>query len=267
MRRAMSEEPRKDMKTNAEGAASAPPDAAEAKAPVKGGDAAQEAAQAGGKDEDEKKDKKKDKDGKKDKDKKGKDGKKDEDKKGKDKDAGEEKAPARPFKIPEAAILAATIVASLTVGSLLGGMLIAPKVIAARNARPAAPARTEEAEGGDGAQEDEGGKGKGKKGEGEKSAVYSIDNIVVNPAGSAGTRFLMASVAFEMTDEKAVAALREKEIQVRDAVITTLECQTLEMLSAPGSREGIKRQLAVAIKPLVPGHQKLRVYLPQFVLQ
>jgi flagellar FliL protein len=256
MRRAMSEEPRKDVKTNAEGAASAPPDAAEAKAPVKGGDAAQEAAQAGGKDEDKKKDKKKDKDGK-----------KDEDKKGKDKDAGEEKAPARPFKVPEAAILAATIVASLTVGSLLGGMLIAPKVIAARNARPAAPARTEEAEGGDGAQEDEGGKGNGKKGEGAKAVVYSIDNIVVNPAGSAGTRFLMASVAFEVPDEKAAAALREKEIQVRDAVISTLECQTLEMLSAPGSREGIKRQLAIAIKPLVPGHQKLRVYLPQFVLQ
>jgi flagellar FliL protein len=89
----------------------------------------------------------------------------------------------------------------------------------------------------------------------------------VNPAGSAGTRFLMASVAFELSDEKVAAALQEQEVQVRDAVITALESQTLEMLTAPGSRAAIKRQLAATIQPLVPGHQPLRVYLPQFVIQ
>ncbi len=253
----MSEEPKKDPKPTADGAAGAAPGAADAKAPAKGGAAAQEAETAAGKDEDKKKNEEKKKD-------KGKD--KDKDKK-KGKESGEEKAPAKPFKIPEPALLAATIVAALTVGSLLGGLLIAPKVIAARNARPAAPARTEAAEEGGGAPEAEGKKGGGKKGEGEKSAVYSIDNIVVNPAGSAGTRFLMASVAFELPDEKAVELLREKEVQIRDAVIATLESQTLEMLAAPGSREVIKRQLAVAVKSFVPGHRQLRVYLPQFVLQ
>ena len=258
----MSEEPKKDAKTTAEGAASAAPGAAGAKAPAKGGDAVQEAEKAAGKDEDkqEDKDKKEDKD-----EKQHKDGKKDKEKKGKD--SGGEKAPAQPFNLPESAILAAVIVVSLTAGSLLGTLLIAPQVIAARNARFATPARAEKAEGSVGAQEGEGQKGDQKKGRGEKSAVYRIDNIVVNPAGSAGTRFLMASVALELSDEKAVAALREKEVQIRDAVITTLESQTLEMLSAPGSREGIKRQLAVAVRPLVPGRQQLRVYLPQFVLQ
>jgi flagellar basal body-associated protein FliL len=287
----MSEEPKKDLKTTAEAAASAAPGAAEAVAPVIGVDAAQAAEKASGKDEGKKKnedknkqkeeekkkkeeekkkgnnkdkDKDKDKDEKKDKG-TDKDEKKDKEKKGKD--SGEKKALALPFEITESAILAVAIVVSLTAGSLLGCLLIAPKVIAARNAQPAAPARAERAEGGGEAQEGEGKKGEGKKGEGEKSAVFSIDNIVVNPAGSAGTRFLMASVAFELSDEKAVEALREKEVQIRDAVITTLESQTLEMLAAPGSRDGIKRQLAVAIKPLVPGRKQLRVYLPQFVLQ
>jgi len=258
----MSEEPKKDAKTTAEGAASAAPGAAGAKAPAKGGDAVQEAEKAAGKDEDkqEDKDKKEDKD-----EKQHKDGKKDKEKKGKD--SGGEKAPAQPFNLPESAILAAVIVVSLTAGSLLGTLLIAPQVIAARNARPAAPAV--EAGGGGQAQEGRGKEAEGnrKRGKVEKPAVYRIDNIVVNPAGSAGTRFLMASVALELSDEKAVAALREKEVQIRDAVITTLESQTLEMLSAPGSREGIKRQLAVAVRPLVPGRQQLRVYLPQFVLQ
>jgi flagellar basal body-associated protein FliL len=276
----MSEEPKKDVKTTAEGAASAAPGAAEAQASASSGAAAQEAEKVAGKDEGKKKDedknRKKEDEKKKDKNKdksEKKDEKKDKDKdEKKGKDSGEKQAPGLPFNIPESAILAAAIVVSLTAGSLLGCLLIAPRVIAARNAQPAAPARAEKAEGGGEAQESEGKKGEGKKGEGkkgegEKSAVFSIDNIVVNPAGSAGTRFLMASVAFELPDEKAVEALREKEVQIRDAVITTLESQTLEMLAAPGSREGIKRQLAIAIKPLVPGQKQPRVYLPQFVLQ
>jgi flagellar protein FliL len=282
----MSEESKKDVKTTAEGAAGAAPGAAEVEAPGSSVDATQEAERVSGKDEgkkkDEEKNKKKEEERKKAEEKKkgkgkhkDKDEKKDKDsdeneekaegKKGKD--PGEKKAPGLPFKIPESAILAATIVASLTAGSLLGGLFIAPKVIAARNAQPATPARVEKTEGGGEVQESEGKESEGKKGEKEKSAVFSIDNIVVNPAGSAGTRFLMASVAFELSDEKAVAALREQEVQIRDAVITTLESQTLEMLAAPGSREGIKRQLAVAVKPLVPGHRQVRVYLPQFVLQ
>ena len=232
----MSEEPRKNAKPTAEGVAATPP--ADAKATARSGEEAEKPA---GKDEG----------GKQAKEKKG-------------KDAGEEMAPARPFKLPEPAILAAVIVIALAAGSLLGILVIAPRVVAARNARPAVAAKTED---GGAAKEGEGKQDEGKKGAEEKSAVYSIDNIVVNPAGSAGTRFLMASVAFELPNEKAVAALREKEVQIRDAVITTLESQTLEMLSAPGSREGIKRQLAIAVRPLVPGHQPVRVYLPQFVLQ
>ena len=231
------------------------PSKAGAKAPAKGGDTPPE------KDKDEKKDKDKDKDKdeKKGKDKgEKKDEKKDKDKKGKDGEG--EKAPAQPFKLPESAILAAVIVAALTIGSLLGSLLIAPRVIAARNAQPAAPARAP-----DGGEETR--ESGPKKNAQEKPAVYRIDNIVVNPAGSAGARFLMASVAFELPDEKTASALREREVEVRDAVIATFESQTLEMLAAPGARDGLNQKLAGAVGPLVPGKRRPRGYLPQFVIQ
>lgn len=254
----MSEEPRNDAKTIVQGTADAAPAAAGAKAPAKGGDAPPEKDKAPAKDEEknEKKDKeeKSDKDEKRSKDEK--QGK--EEKKGKDGEG--EKAPAQPFRIPESAILAAVIVASLTVGSLLGSLLIAPRVIAARNAQPAAPARAPEG----GGEPRESGSPKDSK---AKPVVYRIDNIVVNPAGSAGARFLMASVAFELPDEKTATGLREREAEVRDAVIATFESQTLEMLAAPGARDGLKQNLAVVVGSLVPGKRRPRVYLPQFVIQ
>jgi flagellar protein FliL len=239
----MTDEPKKDAKTSAEGAAGGAAAGPATKAPTRGEDVAQEAEEAAGKDE--KKGRKKGKEAKQE-----------------AAAGGEEKAPRKPFKIPEVAVLAAIVVVALAAGSVLGMLLIAPRVIVARNAAVVAQAHAGKTH-----EEGEKGEGKGKKGEGEKSAIYSIENIIVNPAGSAGSRFLMASVAFELADEKEVEELRGKEVQVRDAVITTLEGQSLDMLSAPGAREGIKRRIAAAVKPLVPGRRPPRVYLPQFVLQ
>lgn len=242
----MTDEPRKEAKTTAEGAAGGAAAPAGKTPPQE--DAARGADEAAGKDEkQEKKAKKKDKDAK--------------------PEAGPAKAPAKPFKVPEVAILAAVVVVALAAGALLGTLVLAPRVIAARDARPAAKPHAEAPEAEASGHEAPAGE-HGKKGaHGGGATVYSVDNIIVNPAGSAGTRFLMASVAFELPDEKAAEELRAKEVMIRDAVITTLESQTLEMLAVPGARDGIKRQIAATVKPLVPGQRTLRVYLPQFVLQ
>jgi flagellar FliL protein len=97
--------------------------------------------------------------------------------------------------------------------------------------------------------------------------VFKVENIIVNPAGCEGTRFLMASVAFELPDEKVEARLRDHDFMVRDAVIGVLENQPLEALTRAGARDSLKRQLAEAILPLAGRHLRLRVFLPQFVIQ
>ena len=230
------------------GEAAAARDASKAKDPGKDKDAGKPGADAEGKDKGKDKDKSKDKVPEKD---KGKDAVK-----GGDKDAGEkkEKAPRKPFRIPEPALLAAVVVAGLVLGGLVGDLLLAPPLVAARNARALAPPPAPRPRA-------------AKKGEREKPAVYRVDNIVVNPAGSAGSRFVMATVAFELPDEKAVEALRDRDVELRDAVITTFESQTLEMLAAPGAREALKRRLLVATKPMLGDIEPVRIYLPQYVIQ
>jgi len=226
------------------GEAAAARDASKAKDPGKDKDAGKPGADAEGKDKDKSKDKVPEKD-------KGKDAVK-----GGDKDAGEkkEKAPRKPFRIPEPALLAAVVVAGIVLGGLVGDLLLAPPLVAARNARALAPPPAPRPRA-------------AKKGEREKPAVYRVDNIVVNPAGSAGSRFVMATVAFELADEKAVEALRERDVELRDAVIATFESMTMEMLAAPGAREALKRRLLTATAPMLGDAQHVRIYLPQFVIQ
>lgn len=113
----------------------------------------------------------------------------------------------------------------------------------------------------------ESGKGHGGGKEGEKGSFLEIDNVVVNPSGSEGVHFLMASVTIELADKKAEEALRSQEHVVRDLVVNLLSNHTLEDFSRPGARESIKAEIARSVAPLVEGQGRVDVYLPQFVVQ
>jgi flagellar protein FliL len=157
---------------------------------------------------------------------------------------------------PKPVILIAVIAVAALAG-VGGGIVLAP-----RFAPAAAHASADAAEHGE-EEEAEGGGGHG----GGAGKIFRLDNLIVNPAGSEGTRFLMTSVAFELESESAEAKLRAREVQVRDLVISRLESQTMATLTQPFARDSIKRQLAEAVMTVVGPRATVRVYLPQFVIQ
>ena len=144
----------------------------------------------------------------------------------------------------------------LVAGVGIGLFVVGPKLSGGAS-KPAEEAAAGESE--------SGGEGHGKEPKGEGRLVR-VDNVVVNPAGSEGLRFLMVSVAFELHDEAAEAKLSSNEVQVRDAVTGVFEKQTMAQLTQPGARDSLKKELANAMHPII-GSAKVRVYLPQFVIQ
>jgi len=150
-------------------------------------------------------------------------------------------------------LMIGVVVGALAIGGAVGGFLVGPRIISARSA--SAPTRSSEHPSG------------GKQDPHKKPALFKLDNLIVNPAGSQGTRFLMATVAIELPNDNLEEQLRDNEIQVRDRVTSILENQTLEMLTRPGARDSLRLQLAVALKPMAPGAAWVRVYLPQLVIQ
>jgi flagellar protein FliL len=179
-------------------------------------------------------------------------------------DESKDKAEAKPAAKPKPAlplhllIPAGAGLVAAALGIALGLLVVGPRVVALRPGAPAA-----NAEPGGGHEGGHGGKGK----EGAKAAVFRLDNLIVNPAGSGGTRFLLASVAIEVPDDRYQARLRDRDFQVRDAVIAVLERQTLESVTSPGARDSIKVRLGQALAPMIGAGVPVQVYLPQFVLQ
>ena len=142
-------------------------------------------------------------------------------------------------------------VGGLVVGLAAGFLGVGP--VLAKN-KGAAPAKVE-------AKADE------KGGEKSGAVVWPLENLVLNPAGSNGARFLMVNATFELKDEAAKEAAKEKEAEARDIVLALLGKKTMEQLADISQRDQIKKEVLAAVGPLFPKGVVTKVFFPQFVIQ
>jgi flagellar FliL protein len=125
----------------------------------------------------------------------------------------------------------------------------------------------EAAEGDDAEGGDEAKGGHGKEGAAVGAPVYTLDNLVLNPAESGGTRFLLLSISFEMKTQESHDALKARDAELRDLILATLGSKTVEQLSDVAARDSLKLDLKAAAAKMLKKKQVVRVYFPQFVIQ
>ena len=99
------------------------------------------------------------------------------------------------------------------------------------------------------------------------AAVHIIDNLVLNPAGSGGMRFLLATIGVQMSDAAAKEAIRRREVEARDVVLNVLGTKKVEDLSDIANRETYKQEIKSALGKLFGPESVKAVYFSQFVIQ
>lgn len=99
------------------------------------------------------------------------------------------------------------------------------------------------------------------------SRIYTIDDIVINPAGTGGSRFLSASIGFELESEAVVMEFRAREPMIRDALITILSSKTVAQLTDARQKEITRYQIKKRVAELMKTEQLAGVYYTDFVLQ
>jgi len=97
--------------------------------------------------------------------------------------------------------------------------------------------------------------------------THALENLVLNPAGSGGTRFLMVTATFELKDGATEQLMKDHEAEIRDRVLSLLGRKTVDELTATADREEIKKQVLAVVTPLFPKGSVLKVFFPQFVIQ
>ncbi len=99
------------------------------------------------------------------------------------------------------------------------------------------------------------------------SVVYAIKDIVVNPAGTGGSRFLSVSFGFELESPDLAHEFESREIVVRDALITILSSKTVTQLTDARQKEIMRYQIKKRISRLLETDELAAVYYTDFVLQ
>lgn len=159
--------------------------------------------------------------------------------------------------------IALAAVAALLAGGLSGAFVAGP--LLAERAAPPAAAETHAA---DPEEQDGGADGASEGGEAAARPIHTVENLVLNPAGTSGTRFLMVTVALELADDAAAAQAKQRDPEVRDVLLRVLGTKTVDALTDVGAREALKRELKDSTSAVFRKKGAVRgLYLPQFVVQ
>lgn len=145
------------------------------------------------------------------------------------------------------------VVGGVLIGGPTGAIIGAPMVV--KNVTGQAPAQGQAHAA---AEEEEDGHG---------SSIYVMDDIVLNPAGTEGQRFLIARVGLQGSGESFVEDMTARDAEVRDAVVRLLSAKSVVELADAGRREGIKKELQGVLAARFPRAGIRAVLFPQFVIQ
>lgn len=138
-------------------------------------------------------------------------------------------------------------------GGFVGGPAVAPMI--AQVAEGGLPGG-----GGHGDDDGHGGGGGGEQG------PLTIENLILNPAGTGASRFLIVTLVLE-ADEEARAELESRDAEVRDLLLTVLSSKTVEELTDISRRNRIREDMRMALNDLLAFEGVHRIFLPQFVIQ
>ncbi len=94
----------------------------------------------------------------------------------------------------------------------------------------------------------------------------TIDNLILNPAESGGSRFLIATLVLD-TNEDTRAELESRDAEARDLLQTVLAIRTVDELSDISLRDEIRNDLRIALNTMLGYEGVHRIFLPQFVIQ
>jgi len=96
---------------------------------------------------------------------------------------------------------------------------------------------------------------------------YPIEEIIINPANTDGSRYLLLSIAIQVENEGVSAKLKEKHAIVIDDINTLLSRYSTDELNSIEKRELIKKELAIMINKTLEENSVQDLFFTKYVMQ
>ena len=96
-----------------------------------------------------------------------------------------------------------------------------------------------------------------------KETMYPLETFIVNLDEKGSKKYLKISIVIGCVNKKDVKLISEKEMQIRDTIISTLREQGLDRLAPAGNEEQIKQSLNKAINTLYDPDLDIKLYFTE----
>ncbi len=97
--------------------------------------------------------------------------------------------------------------------------------------------------------------------------IFSIDDIIVNPADTDGKRLLLTSVGLDLAKSEMQSEIKTREPMVKDAIISTLSSKSISQLDDIAYRDTMKTEIISKLKRLIPSVAINNVYFSKYIIQ
>lgn len=101
----------------------------------------------------------------------------------------------------------------------------------------------------------------------EGGSIYEITGVVVNPAGTQGTRYLSATVGLETYDDHLLEELETREALVRDTLINILSSKRISELYGVTAKDSLRQEIINTLNSKLLNGRIARVYFTNYVIQ
>lgn len=97
--------------------------------------------------------------------------------------------------------------------------------------------------------------------------IYSVEDMIVNPAQTNGKMLLLASLGLSVDNEESKKALEEKQVVVKDAIISVLSSKSVNQLSSSTYRDTLKVEILKNLSTQLPASKVNNIYFSKFIIQ
>lgn len=97
--------------------------------------------------------------------------------------------------------------------------------------------------------------------------IYEFQDIIVNPSGTMGRRYLVVSMSFEVSHKRVLEELNQQEPILRDALLTLLARKSLDYVADVSNLEAIREEIMVTANSYLADGSIIRIFFTGYILQ
>jgi len=97
--------------------------------------------------------------------------------------------------------------------------------------------------------------------------LFTLDDVICNPAESNGKILVLTSLGFDMNSAESKKIMEEKTVILKDIVISSIARKTVSELNNVAKRDSLKLQIVKNIESKIPNVKINDIYFSKFIIQ